>query len=223
MNTGITCALAALSGLGLAAEFPGWGRVIDPDGDCKIRAAKGALTIEVPGTVHDLYPQAGRMNAPRVMRQVEGDFSARVKVTGPPSPGTEPARGINWAFHSAGLLVWQDEKNYVRLERGESFIKGEKETRYYSPLFQHRLDGKYTEDGPSAKPTFKGGSIHLRLDREGETMTAYYSEDGKDWKQVRKLKTFKGKKASVGVSALNTSARALKVTFEGFTVTAAEK
>jgi hypothetical protein len=37
-------------------SIDGWGKVIDPDSDCTIRAAQGAVTITVPGTHHNLNP-----------------------------------------------------------------------------------------------------------------------------------------------------------------------
>src|SRR5947209_9057939 len=60
----------------------GWGTAIDPDGDCKFTVAKDALTITVPGTDHALCIEQNRMNAPRVLRSVEGDFICQVKVSG---------------------------------------------------------------------------------------------------------------------------------------------
>lgn len=64
----------------------GWGSVTNSDGDCTFKADKGKLTITVPGNLHDLHPNRG-MNAPRVLQEVEGDFTATVKVTCALTPG----------------------------------------------------------------------------------------------------------------------------------------
>src|SRR5262245_56616033 len=72
-------------------EIKGWGEATDPDGECKIEEKKGKLTIKVPGSLHDLFPgqkdEKKRFNAPRVLREVEGDFVAYVKVTADWKPG----------------------------------------------------------------------------------------------------------------------------------------
>jgi WD40 repeat protein len=51
--------------------LPGWGEVVDPDGDCTFAGEDGKLTITLPGTIHDLNPDIfkdGRGgNAPRVL------------------------------------------------------------------------------------------------------------------------------------------------------------
>jgi regulation of enolase protein 1 (concanavalin A-like superfamily) len=239
----LVCVVAALSG---AAEnkaeikkaetekgekkpwvIEGWGTAIDPDGDCKIEEDKGILTITVPGTLHDLFPPNSVVNAPRVMKEVEGDFSAQVKVVGSFDPGNEPVKGFDRAFHSAGLLVWQDEKNYTRYERGEIIWQHNGLHLYYAPLCQLRLDGKYTELMPAQKmyrkPVFKDSTVYLRLDRKGDVMTPYLSKDGKDWKKGAEFKAFSGKKVQVGIAALNTSSREFKVFFEHFKVTTPEK
>ena len=69
------------------SELKGWGQAIDPDKDCKFQAEKGGLTIVVPGKDHDLGIERGVMNAPRVLRPVEGDFIVQVKVSGKFEPG----------------------------------------------------------------------------------------------------------------------------------------
>lgn len=69
----------------LAAPAPppfkaGWDKPLDPDSDCKFTREKDSLTIELPGTDHDYYPLRGRVNAPRLLREIEGDFEMQVRV-----------------------------------------------------------------------------------------------------------------------------------------------
>jgi hypothetical protein len=73
--------------LAFAREEPqptieGWGKVIDPDGDCRIGFTSGILSIVIPPTLHDLSAEAGKMNAPRVVENIEGDFIAQVRISG---------------------------------------------------------------------------------------------------------------------------------------------
>lgn len=95
-----------------------WGEVVDPDGDCEWKMNDGALAIEVPGTLHDLNIEISKNNAPRVVQEVEGDFVAKVKVTGSFDPGPVRTGPKSVPYNGGGLLVWLDEGSYIRLERG---------------------------------------------------------------------------------------------------------
>ncbi len=108
-------------------EVPGWGRVIDPWRDCDVALDRDneRLKIQVPGTPHVLSAEVPQlsMNAPRVMRRVRGDFTAGVHVLGRLEPG--PTKTTHYdPYHGAGLIVWQDPSNYLRLERAVGFNNG---------------------------------------------------------------------------------------------------
>ena len=59
-----------------------WGELEDPDRDCTYRVEEGRIHIKIPGTAHVLTAEIGMMNAPRVLRNIEGDFELEVKVAG---------------------------------------------------------------------------------------------------------------------------------------------
>jgi len=121
-------------------EIKNWGTIADPDKDCTIKEQKGTLTITVPATGHDLGVEHQLMNAPRVLRKVSGDFTVQVLVGGrveAEAPGTLTDR---LPFMGAGLLLWQDENNYLRLERA-SFVNPMGDREYYAS-FELRKDGK---------------------------------------------------------------------------------
>src|SRR5205085_3694972 len=106
----------------VSKTIAGWGDVVDPDGDCKVTTASGKVTLQLPGGVHNL--QATRQNSPRVLQDVEGDFSVQVKVAsairtdiGTMAPGAKSP-----ALRAAALLIWQDAKNFIRLERESRVI-----------------------------------------------------------------------------------------------------
>lgn len=204
-----------------ARAIPGWGSVIDPDGDCKIEQAGGAVKVTVPGKGHDLYPPDSRMNAPRVLAPVTGDFTVQVKVSADFDPGRAPAEGINRAFHGAGLLIWQDELNYFRFERGELFRRGDGAHLYFAPTLQLRRAGTYHDLGPPVRgqPVFTEPATYFRVQRKGDRMSAWYSRDGKDWQIAREFESFAGAAIQVGVCAVNTAAKEFAVTFDEFRVT----
>jgi hypothetical protein len=185
-------------------EINGWGTVTDPDGDCTFKEDRGKLTITVPGNLHDLHATRG-MNAPRVLREVEGDFTATVKVTCALTPGKGVAKGANTAGYYAGLLLWAGEKEYVRLERNALWGGGKLVS--FTPLFEYWKDGGMRVASPrgGAPDFFKPDSTWFQLERKGGKVTARYSDDGKEWAVAQKVDTELPKKLHVGVAAINSS------------------
>ena len=74
------------------------------------------ITIIVPGTPHLLSAELGRMNAPRLLRDMHGDFDALVRVGGVFHTSGRATVREYAPYHGAGILLWQDEDNYIRLE-----------------------------------------------------------------------------------------------------------
>jgi hypothetical protein len=99
-------------------KIKNWGEVTDPDRDCKFEEKSGQVIIKIPGKHHDLaYAETyNKHNAPRILQPVKGDFSVTVKVGFELPKGAKSSGGPH-AFASSGLLLWQDDKNYIRLER----------------------------------------------------------------------------------------------------------
>ena len=84
---------------------PGWDRPIDPDRDCKFRASRDSLTIEVPAKVHDLYANFKLANAPCLLRDVTGDFTVEVRVSGPFHATEKSTLQGQPAYTTGGLLI----------------------------------------------------------------------------------------------------------------------
>jgi hypothetical protein len=158
---------------GVAAEektpqtIKGWGTVIDPAGDCTVKHEEGKLTVTVPGGAHDLNQALGGMKAPRILQEVEGDFIAQVKITGEFKPGEKAAADGTSPFNGAGLLLWQDDKNYVCLERNAWWV-GEGKYACQPPLVEQYRDGELRAKMPGTQDEFfKGKSTWLRFERRG--------------------------------------------------------
>lgn len=224
----VLIAASVVAAAGLADTEPvaidGWGRVTDPDRDCKLTAEKGKLTVTVPGTNHNLNPAVG-MNAPRVLREVEGDFTATVKVTGEFDPGETASLPGGGPFNGAGLLVWADDRNYLRVERDIWWVPEIKKHACYPPLVEYYKDGEYQDTDPpgTTDEFFKGKSTYLRVERKGKMVTASYSHDGKKWTAAKEVAVDLPRKVRVGVAAVSTSAKPFAVEFEGFEVAAGKK
>jgi hypothetical protein len=101
-----------------------WGMAIDPDNDCKIDDQGRALEISIPNTHHDLNADNDKLNAPRVLREVSGDFSITVKVDCSFAPGTKSTNPKAVPYIGGGIVVWQDSNNYVFLGRAAINRKG---------------------------------------------------------------------------------------------------
>jgi regulation of enolase protein 1 (concanavalin A-like superfamily) len=203
------------------ANFRGWGTLTDPDKDCTVKEDAGKLTISVPGGTHDLNQAIGGMKAPRILQDVAGDFTAQVKISGDFAPGDKAGDPRTLPFNSAGLLIWQDEKNYLRLERNIWWVAQAEKTACYPPLIEYYKEGQYQDTNPmgTLDEFFQGRSTWLRLERRGQKVTASYSHDGKDWTVAKEITVELPKKIQIGVAAVNTSAKPFKAEFEDLKLT----
>lgn len=140
---------------------PGW-EWIDPgnDGAKRFGAREGWLEISAVSG-NDLWPNAN-LDAPRLLRPISGDFAIETKLA--PPPDRMPQAG--------GILVWKDEGNFIRFERGtwghDTVILQKRE----GDLFQHLGDW-----------FFSGNPLYLRLERRGEKLKALYSANGEGWNE----------------------------------------
>jgi regulation of enolase protein 1 (concanavalin A-like superfamily) len=185
----------------LTKSIKGWGKVIDPKGDCQVEEKDGTVTMTVAGR-HDLSVELNRpMDAPRVMREVEGDFITMVKVAGafaPTGPSTIPNRR---PYLGAGLLVWQDVKNYVRLERASVDVDGQV-FEYLS--FEQRKNGETAV--AYSQMRLKSDPLRIRLERRNGKLYGAASYDGLQWASYLPLQIDLPAKVQVGVAAISSSA-----------------
>jgi regulation of enolase protein 1 (concanavalin A-like superfamily) len=196
-------------------EVPGWGRVIDPSQDCDIALDREneRLTIRVPGTPHVLSAEVPQlpMSAPLVVRRVRGDFTADVHVLGRLEPGRSSTTLYD-PYHGAGLIVWQDRSNYLRLERAVGFIKG-RHRPYIN--YEVREGGRLVV---SRGVTIADRSLFLKLRREGVAFSACYSHDGRRWVELGRVDATFAERVEVGVVAVNSSKRTLSAELEGLSI-----
>jgi regulation of enolase protein 1 (concanavalin A-like superfamily) len=207
------CTTAAVAGDDEAPpnEVPDWGRVMDPWRDCDVSLDRehDRLKIQVPGTPHVLSAEVPQlpMNAPRVVRPVRGDFTAGVRVLGRLEPGRFRTTHYD-PYHGAGLIVWQDPSNYLRLERAVAFIKG-RDHPYVN--FELREGGLLAV---SRGFPIAGGPLFLKLRRQGQAFSAWYSHDGRRWIELGRVDATLTDRAEVGVVAVNSSEKSLSAELE---------
>lgn len=201
-----------------SGAFPGWGTAVNPDGDCTFKTGTARLIISVPGGNHDLDPRPEyKVNCPRVLQEVEGDFTVEVRVAGTITPDKEmEPPGKTLAFRAGALVVWLDDKNFLRLDRA-GMVKDGKPLAF--AYFHDYKDGKLVrEQGPPLKDEV----MLLRIERKGNRFIAS-AEQGT---VVKKMPTVNWKtpaKVQVGVGAVNVSRQDLHAVFEDLKITAAKK
>jgi S1-C subfamily serine protease len=91
----------------------------------KMKHQPGSTTIDIPAGAYNNAPQYNLFNAPCALVKVEGDFLASVEIANTFDPGGQGVvvptskNPLPFSFQSAGLLIWQDERNFVRFERNK--------------------------------------------------------------------------------------------------------
>jgi regulation of enolase protein 1 (concanavalin A-like superfamily) len=193
----------------------GWGEAVDPDRDCKIGLDGERMTIVVPGKTHDLSIETGGMNAPRVLRNVTGDFVAQVKVAGKVRHTGDRASQNSLAYHGAGLLLWQDEQTYIRLERAALVTQNGGNVHYAN--FELRKAGNLVR---VEKPAFRipDHDTYLRIERRGDRVFGSASEDGVRWLSFEPYVVDLPGALKIGVAAVSSSTEPLKAEFVEFEV-----
>jgi hypothetical protein len=205
-------------------RVPGWGTIVDPDSDCTVKGDKDKLTITVPATHHTLNPERA-MNAPRVLQEIAGNFTATVKVTCELDPGKNSTRNKGGtAGNYAGILLWGSDKNFVRLERNARWQTPTGPFVCFAPCFEYWLDGAMKVSSPQAGTPafFKGKSTWFSYERKGVELVAKMSHDGKEWEHVSTIPITVPKAAQIGVLAVNSSDKPFTVEFTDFSITKAK-
>ncbi len=202
---------------------PGWDDPIDPDKDCKFRQTEDKLTIEIPGKAHDWD------NAPRLLRDVKGDFRAEVRVSGEWSLSAESTIPKKPCSVSGGLLILREGDQ-------EEFINTKKILQEFG--ITDEKDPPLDLRGPFAYLTWTARvymvrdtwpkQMHFRFERRADVLRFFYSVDGKkwtDWGENARMSMDlpRDAKVKVGLIAFSTSKESCKVHFDQFNITALPK
>jgi regulation of enolase protein 1 (concanavalin A-like superfamily) len=209
-------AIAVIVGLLAVAEawgqlkIEGYGDLIDPDGDCRVLNVDEKIDLTVPG-YHDLDPVAKNTSGPRVVREVEGDFVLEDRIARIPRPAKDGAIKEKSLFWAAGLVVWQDEKNFVTLARASN----DRKEHMFLATSAFR-DGERIDGGIGRETT--GPEVSLRLERRDGKLAAFASDDGMEWTAVKLSMPELGKKLKVGVTMINRTNKDFTAHFDEFAV-----
>lgn len=164
-----------------------WSEQIDPDKDCKFVTDKDALSIGIPGKDHDLWPKDKKMNAPRLLKEVEGDFDVQVRVDVTATLSKKSTAAGRAAYVAAGLLIIPGEAHVFRHEFGLS-RQFDGVPYYASHLIHKSGNGGYSYwwEGSRGWKLPKGlRVVWLRLERRESNgisdLNCMASADGKKW------------------------------------------
>lgn len=136
---------------------------VNPSGSATYSTAQGYFSLSAPPN-SDLYPRYNNFSAPRLLQPINGDFTLSTLVSFSP----------NTNYQSAGLLLWQDQTTFLRLEIAFGLSKKRGVT------FQH--DGQPLSTMDQHPTTAK--SIELSIQKQGDHFTAWWRVPGQNWQSA---------------------------------------
>jgi regulation of enolase protein 1 (concanavalin A-like superfamily) len=150
----------------------GW-EMIDPEkaNPSGFETKDGVLKLRIPSG-KDLYGE--NMTAPRFLKSVKGDFEVETRVKFSPSQD----------YQGAGILIFRNDNNYLRLERAYGGIGGGES----GIRFDKREDEIYESVAATDKFRTPAREVELKFRRVGKEFTAFWREAGKtEWVEVGKV------------------------------------
>lgn len=232
------CALVALvlTAYALSAPAPqtlpaGLRKPVDPDKDCNFRHDKGTLTIEMPGTDHDYDPLRERVNAPRFLRDLEGDFVIQVRVHIERRPSDISTVQDHTSCVAAGVLIIPPDSSSFTCFRMEYGLSREGIGSDGYAALKHRdikngrMNGIWDCGWKPWPLPEKADNAYLRLERRKNTFYPSLSPDGEKWTPLFGPMGF-GRltaKLTVGLAAYSTSSERSKVRFDQIKLTQGKK
>jgi regulation of enolase protein 1 (concanavalin A-like superfamily) len=188
-----------------------YGVTIDPDKDCTVELVGDKLRVKIPETAHWFGALRATSEPPRVLQEIEGDFTAIVRVTFP-IRDSKRVEGQRIPVRAGGLLAWVDGKEYVQVLRADY--------DYQETFWQHNNAPGRTTITILKNPAERG---YVRLKREGKKLIGAFSQDNKTWREFKEEEISWGEKIQVGVFAENASGAAFEVIFDEYMLTVPKK
>jgi regulation of enolase protein 1 (concanavalin A-like superfamily) len=177
-----------------------WGEFEDPAGGCGVREDPDRFTMILPPGKRELSPgQDSNFDAPRLLRDIDGDFSAVVKVQSFELKGNAAADSPGSPLQAAGLVVWVNNQNYLRFlitrtpkDAGPSL---KQQAYLFEGNFKQEKMGELAAD-----------QRYLNLKREGRIFKVRWGMDGKKWSDFVSFEEVEfPRQLKVGLLAVNVS------------------
>lgn len=187
-----------------------WGSLENPAKDVKWQVVKEKLQLTLPATAHDLSIELGKMDAPRVLNPVAGDFTIQVRVAGISHPRGGSVVGGRPPFCGAGILIMLDKNSYLRLEHAALRLTN---GNFEYASWELRDGGRWLRQGNINECPLRGKTSLLKVERRGTDFVGSVSADGKRWFDFPAITTQWGNELSAGVAAVNDTPIPFQPTF----------
>jgi serine/threonine protein kinase/regulation of enolase protein 1 (concanavalin A-like superfamily) len=184
-----------------------WGEFVDPTGDCELRREERRVQMVLPGDDYFNLTPLGEngMNAPRLMKSLEGDFALQCRVSDFERATVAMAKGgANAAtWRSAGLIVAIDDRSFVRLERVSWAERLAGAPRVHAEWF---ANGKKLGDLYENLPLRVAQPTWLRIEKRDAQLTLHFSDDGVSFRRWAVIANMAFPKlVQVGLAAVHTT------------------
>ncbi|WP_112238196.1 ThuA domain-containing protein [Kribbella monticola] len=145
-----------------------WSAIVRPDPSA-YRVTGGA--VEIDTSKGDIY-QGTATNPKNLLLQPapDGNWTIETKVD---------ASAFNEAYQQAGLMLYADDANYVKLDFLTTNTSGSAVSRGIE--LRSEVANAIVDPAPNASPAPTQGVWYLRLAKNGTTFTGSYSADGLTW------------------------------------------
>jgi hypothetical protein len=178
----------------------------------------------LPGGDHDLDRKRNRLNAPRVLWDVEGHFVVQVRIRGEFNPTRKSSTPGVPPSVTAGVLLTFPDGTFVRLDfgaaRGVRGRQGCVYMRYLDRLGGGMFTTVFDRDWKQWPLPDKAEHAYLKLEWDGKLFRAFLGPDGEKWTQIGgPFGCRVPPKLKVGLAAYSTSTEPFKVRFDQFKLT----
>jgi len=160
-----------------------------PEGNATIQVINGALAITTPAG-HDLY--VGNTSAPKLLQPLPEKMMVETSLKFAPMH----------TYQGAGLLIWQDGKNFIRLERGYGDVG--------AIIFEQEINGVHQKitspfSGDAKQITTTTDRVMLRLQRDGNRVNAWWQDAAAktSWQVVGSTTSTFSVNAQIGLAVVN--------------------
>lgn len=157
-----------------------WSWVREDNTHWSLTAASGYMRIITQtGDIYQTYADAKNI----LLQNATGDWTITTKMTYKPSAN----------YQGAGLIVYQDDNNYVKMAR--AYISGNK--------FQFGKEVAGTFTSTEVTDGITGNVSYLKIVKSGTNYSGYYSSDGTTYTQVGTTQSVSLSTVRIGLMAIN--------------------
>jgi len=143
------------------------------EGKLREGTVRGHAWLEIRAASGCKLERGNNFNAPRLLQWISGDFAIETKMASAANSATEEMPTVEDMPTVGGLLVWKDENNHIRFERGMHGMHGKNEIG-----LSGSVEGKWDYFG---RGMLVSETVYLRMERMGARFSAYCSSDGENW------------------------------------------